>query len=195
MHQISISVKRGGTMKVFVVSFGLVVGLVLLISVMPLAAATASESEKPLKIGYVDLQKALNDSQAGQKAKKTLTELIAAKQKSVDEKGTELEKLRAELDKQATVLSPDAKKQKEEKLERDIRDYQRMVRDTQEELQKKESELTSSIIKDLREIIKNVGEEEGYTVILEQAEGVILYSSPTYDLTEKVIKRYDQQKK
>lgn len=182
-------------MKSFFAGFGMIVGLVFFISVMPFIENTASGAENPVKIGYVDLQKALNDSQSGQKAKKAMTELITSKQKSVDEKAMEIERLRTELDKQATVLSPDAKKQKEEKLERDLRDYQRMVKDTQEELQKREMELTTSIIRDLREIIKKLGEEEGYTIILEYAEGFILFSSPNYDLTEKVIKRYDQIQK
>lgn len=148
-----------------------------------------------IKIGYVDLQKALNDSQVGQKAKKIMTDLITAKQKSVDEKGAEIEKLRAEIEGQATVLSPEVKKQKEEKLERDIRDYQRMVRDTQEELQKKEMGLTNTIIKELREIVNKIGKEEGYTIILEQAEDIILYATAEHDLTEKIIKIYDEAQK
>lgn len=179
-------------MKNYVTIFRLLIWFFLFILVMPLSVYSA---EIPLKIGYVDLQKTLNDSQAGQKAKKAMTELISAKQKNADEKTKEIEKLKAEIDKQATVLSPETKKQKEEKLEREIRDYQRMVRDTQEELQKKEIELTSTIIKDLRDIVKKIGEEEGYTIILEHAEGGILYSSPAYDLTEKVMKRYDQIQK
>jgi len=181
-------------MKVF--NSILIAGLVLLILPLSFGIAFGSEaSPVTVKIGYVDLQKALNDSYAGQRAKKTMTDLITAKQKSVDDKASEIERLRSEIDKQATVLSPEVKKQKEERLEREIRDYQRMVRDTQEELQKKEADLTNSIIKDLRDIVKKIGEEEGYTIILEQAEGIILYSSPDYDLTEKVIKRYDQIQK
>lgn len=183
-------------MKVF--SSTLILGIGFLILLLPYEIAFGANPESssvPVKIGYVDLQKALNDSQAGQKAKKVLTDLVAAKQKSVDDKASEIEKLKTELDRQATVLSPEAKKQKEERLERDLRDYQRMIRDTQEELQKKEADLTNSIIRDLREIVRKIGEEEGYTLILEQVEGIILYSSPSYDLTEKVLKRYDQTQK
>lgn len=173
----------------------LVSWLILIIPVLFLNVGMASAAEKPVKIGVVDLQKSLNDSQAGQKAKKSLTELITAKQKSVDGKASEIEKLRMELDKQSTVLSPEAKKQKEEKLERDMRDYQRMVKDTQEELQKKESELTTSIIKELRQIVKKIGDDEGYTIIFEQVEGIILYASSEYDLTERVIKTFDNAQK
>ncbi|MEK6693068.1 MAG: OmpH family outer membrane protein [Nitrospirota bacterium] len=160
-----------------------------------LTLGIAYGAENPLKIGYVDLQKGLNDSQSGQKAKKTITGLVSSKQKIIEEKRAEIEKLRAEIEKQSTVLSPEAKKQKEEKLERDQRDLQRIARDAQEELQKKELELTNSIIKEMREIVKKIAEEEGYTFVLLHDENIILYSTPAHDLTEKVIKRYDQAQK
>lgn len=188
VYHISFNLKKEKGMKVFLKS-GVIFGIILF------AFGIASGAEPPLKIGYIDLQKALNDSQAGQKAKKTITDFISAKQKVFDEKRAEIEKLRVELEKQSAVLSPEAKKQKEEKLERDQRDFQRMVRDAQEEVHKKEVELTSTIIKELREIVKKIGEEEKYTLILLLEENIILYSIPAYDLTEKVIKIYDQQKK
>lgn len=177
-------------MKVFFTGSVVVVSFVISI----LLISSAYGAEKTLKIGYVDIQKAVNESQTGQMAIKTMTDIMMAKQKSVEDKGKEIEKLKAEVEKQAAVLSPEAKKQKEEKLEKDWRDYQRMVRDSQEEVQKKEIELINPIIKGLRGIIKQIGEEEGYTIILQKAD-LILYSSPAYDLTEKVIKRYDQPQK
>ncbi len=177
-------------MKVFFRVSVVVISLVLSIFLI----SSAYGAEKTLKIGYVDIQKAVNESQAGQKAKKAMEDLMMAKEKSVEDKAKEIEKLKAEIEKQATVLSPEAKKQKEEKLEKDWRDYQRMIRESQEEIQKKEIELVNPIIKGLRETIKQIGEGEGYTIILQKAD-LILYSSPVYDLTEKVIKRYDQPQK
>ncbi len=147
-----------------------------------------------VKIGYVDLLKALNESESGKKAKTDLEFMIKTKQSTIDEKGKAIEKAKAELEKQSSVLSPDARKTKEEEMERMLRDYQRLVADSQNEVKKKEGELTSDILKELRAIVQKIGEEEGYTLILESAEGQILYAKKEADLTEVVIKKFNESR-
>lgn len=147
-----------------------------------------------IKIGSVDLIKALNESDAGKKAKTDLEFMIKSKQTSLDEKGKNIEKLKNEIDKQSSVLSADARKSKEDELEKMIRDYQRMVSDSQNEVKKKEGELTGDIIKELREIIEKIGSEEGYTVILEGSEGQILFAKKDIDLTDVVLKKHNELK-
>jgi len=50
-----------------------------------------------VKIGYVDLRVALNESEAGKKAKIELESLIKTKQSSIEEKGKSIEKLKGDL--------------------------------------------------------------------------------------------------
>jgi len=75
-----------------------------------------------------------------------------------------------------------------------LRDYQRLVADSQKEVKKKEGELTGDIIKELRGIVQKIGQEEGYTLILESAEGQILYAAKEIDLTETVIKKFNESR-
>ena len=157
------------------------------------SAGIASAAEVA-KVGYVDLRVALNDSDAGKKAKTELESLIKTKQGAIDERGKSIEKLKADLEKQASVLSAEAKKTKEDEIERLLRDYQRLVQDSQNEVKKKEGELTGSIIKDLRDVVEKIGQDEGYSLILENVEGIILYSRKDLDITDKVVKIYNEQK-
>ncbi len=157
-------------------------------------AGTVFAAEATAKIGYVDLRVALNDSDAGKKAKIELESLIKTKQTAIDEKGKGIEKLKADLEKQASVLSADAKKSKEDEIERLMRDYQRLVQDSQNDVKKKEGELTGSIIKDLRDVVEKIGHDEGYALILENVEGIILYSRKDLDITDKVVKIYNEKK-
>ena len=147
-----------------------------------------------IKIGSVNLVKALNESDAGKKAKTDLEFMIKSKQSSLDEKGKNIEKTKNEIDKQSSVLSADARKSKEEELEKMIRDYQRLVSDSQNEIKKKESDLTGEIIKELRGIIEKIGSDEGYTLILEGGEGQILFAKKEIDITEKVLKKHNELK-
>ena len=167
----------------------LVVVLLLLTGTSALAAELITA-----KIGYVDLVKALNESESGKKAKADLEFLIKTKQTTIDEKGKAIEKAKADLEKQSSVLSPDARKAKEEEMERLLRDYQRLVADSQSEVKKKEGELTNDILKDLRAIVQKIGEDEGYTLILESAEGQILYAKKEADLTETAMKKFNESR-
>jgi outer membrane protein len=157
-------------------------------------ALSAAHAADGLKIGLVDLFKALNESDSGKRAKTDLESVIKSKQAAIDEKGKAIEKAKSEIEKQAAILSAEAKKGKEEEIERMIRDYQRVVSDSQGEVKKKEGELTGSIIKELRELIGRIAQEESYTLVVENAEGLILYFDKTIDFTDKVIKRYNEQK-
>ena len=92
------------------------------------------------------------------------------------------------------MLSADARKSKEEELEKMIRDYQRQVSDSQNEVKKKEGELTGDILKELRGIIEKIGSDEGYTLILEGGEGQILFAKKEIDITDNVIKKHNEIK-
>jgi outer membrane protein len=157
-------------------------------------AQKAFAAEQVLKVGVVDLIKALNESDSGKKAKADLEILIKTKQTAIDEKGKEIEKLKNELEKQSSVLSAEARKSKEDDLEKNIREYQRVVTDSQNDVKKKEGEFTGEILKDLRAIIAKIGQDGNYTMIIENAEGIILYSKPEQNLTEQVIKKYNESK-
>ncbi len=165
----------------------------LTVVLLLLAGASVFAAETP-KIGFVDLVRALNESDSGQKAKADLEFLIKSKQITIDEKGKAIEKGKSDLEKQASVLSSEARRTKEEELERLIREYQRLVSDSQADVKKKEGELTGDILKDIRAIIQKIGQDEGYTIILENAEGLILFSKKEIDLTDIVIKKHNESK-
>lgn len=145
------------------------------------------------KFGSIDVQKVLNESETGKKAKSDLESLIKAKQSTIDEKGKAIEKMKADLEKQASVLSPEARKTKEDELERLLREYQRIVQDSQAEIKKKEGEFTDTILKEIRDLIEKTGEEQGYTLLVEK--GMVLYSNKGIDITDVVLKSYDALKK
>lgn len=145
-----------------------------------------------LKIGYVDLNKALNESESGKKAKKILEDMINSKQSVIAKKEDEIKTLKEEFDKQSSVLTPEAVKEKQEQLNKLMREGQRMVNDFQEEIKKKETELTQEIQKDLIDLVNKLGKDEGYTFIFEKGTSGMIYSQKELDITDKVIKKYNE---
>jgi len=145
-----------------------------------------------LKIGYIDLQRIVYESDAGKKAKSELDALIKSKQVVVDEKRQTLEKLKSDLEKQASALSPGARKGKQDDYEKIEREYLRLAQDAEAELRKKDSELKEIILKDVFELMNKIGKEEGYALILDK--GIAVYLDKSLDITDSVIKKYNELK-
>jgi outer membrane protein len=163
--------------------------LFVVLIMMPVSLLAADT----IKFGAIDIQKVLNESEAGKKAKSDLESLIKTKQSAIDEKGKAIEKLKGDIEKQASVLSAEARKSREDELEKSLREYQRIVQDSQAEIKKKEGEFTDTILKEIRDLIEKIGEDEGYTLIIER--GMVLYSNKGIDITDNVLKKYDALKK
>lgn len=164
---------------------------VLLTLLLFAAPALAADT----KIGYVDLQKALNTSEAGKSAKDKISKKVKEYEGTIDTRQKEIKKLKEELEKQAMLLSEDARGAKERDYQQKVKEFQRFTKDVQEELQQKDNEFTKQILEELFKVIKEVGEKEGYTMILEQSESSILYADEKVNLTDKVIKAFDAKKK
>jgi Skp family chaperone for outer membrane proteins len=47
----------------------------------------------------------------------------------------------------------------------------------------------------LGKVIEKIGSEEGFILIMEKRAGGVLYRAESLDITEKVIRAYDQVKK
>ncbi len=165
--------------------------IVLAIAIVVGIVALAGAAE--LKIAYVDLQRALNDCQAGKDAKEQLKKTFEGKNKDIQQKERAIKALQDEIKAKQTVLSEEALQKKQDELDRLMRDYKRAVQDLKEDLAKKEAQYRDQILKDLLGIVNRLGKEKGYTIIFERVPGVLLYIDDRYDITDEVIKIYDQQ--
>jgi len=159
---------------------------------VPVAARAEVSAKHPknLKIGVVDLQKALNTSAKGKKAKEELKAEFKKKSKEIEAKKAKVEALRKELQKKASLMSPKAQKAKEEEYRSKLRELKHAIDDAKAELATKENELSSQILKELVKLVRAKGKKEGFSLILE-ANGGVIYSDGALDLTNSVIKEYD----
>ena len=170
------------------------IGLVFLVSLILCITGYASGADTKRMV-FVDLQKALNLSDAGKKAREAFSHKIEEAQKLLQTKQKELEKLKNSIEAKSLLLNEEARKKKEKEYQRELRDYQRFIRDSQEELKREEAEMSKGIIMELRKVVEMVGKKGNYTFIFEKTTSGVLYASDSVDLTEEVIKAYNEQGK
>jgi len=148
-----------------------------------------------LKIAYVDIQKAVNESNLGKEAKKTIVKEAEKLHRQLTDKQKELQTMKESYDKQALMLTPDARATKEKEIQNKFREFQRWQEDAQNELNQKRTDAERSLYVGLQKVIQKLGADEGYTFILERNENIVLYASKAIDITDRVIKIFDAQKK
>lgn len=147
-----------------------------------------------IKIGWVDMRKAAEESNAGKEAKKMLTEQAEKLQRLANEKGKELQDMKESLDKQGLMLDPGVRAAREKYLQTKLRDYQRWSEDVQKDLDQKRIQMETNVSSGLLKVVQEIGAKEGYTIILNN-QSIVLFGSKFTDLTDLVIKAYDMKKK
>lgn len=156
-------------------------------------SAAGAQAAAPSRVAFVDIQRVLARSAAGVTAREQLEREKAAMQKQVDGQRVDMEKLRDELEKKGQLLSADARREKQETLERKVRDVRRLVDDLQKELQKKEQELLAKVLNDVSNVVQKIGKEKGYTLVVEKRGAGVVYGAPEADLTDEVVRAFDDE--
>jgi outer membrane protein len=162
---------------------------IILAVVAAVLLATAAYAQQ--KLGYVDLQRALNESEAGKKAKEEFKVQVDRAQNQLKKQKDEIDSLKEQLEKKGLVMKESERGGLEEDYRKKLRDFERNYKDSQADLQRKDNELTGGIIKDLQEIIRDYGEREGYTMILEATSSAVLYGAKSADLTAAIMEQYN----
>ncbi len=162
----------------------------ILVAVFGLGQALAAEN---LKIGMVNFQQALNDVEQGKRAKAALKSEFDAKQKKLNLQQEELKQMQADLEKQKTVLSQEAMASKAKTFNDKFMELQKSMASYRDELMVKESKMTGQILKNLKSIIADIGQKEGFTLIVETSQDAVLYANATTDLTGRVVTMYNQK--
>ena len=166
----------------------------ILAGIVAACIVSTSVCAADLKLGYIDMQRALTGSEAGKEAKEQLSAKVKKYQDEINVKQEDLKKLKEELEKQGILLSESARATKEKDYQNKLKDFQRFTKDAQDELQGRDEEMTRKILEGMEKVIKEYGIQKGYTFIFVKNESM-LFADGKADLTEEVLKLYNSSRK
>lgn len=152
-----------------------------------------SYAQSTAKIGYIDLQRVILESKAGKTAKSAFEREFNQKAALIEQKKTALDQEKESFLKQSAVMDEEARLRKADELQRKEKDLNRTRDDYRDELQRRDLDLSKQILSQVVEIINNIGQSEGYEIIVEKSEGGILCCKSA-DITDRVIKAFDAKK-
>ena len=164
----------------------------LVVATLALSVSFASAQER-MKIGYIDVQRVIAESQSGKRAKERFQVQVKKAEADVQKERQDLERLKSDLDKKGPLLKEEERRSMEGDLQKRSVILQRTMNDYQQDLRQKESEIMSEILKEVEQIVNEVGKAEKFTLIFERSQ--IIYSDQGIDITSKVIETYNSRVK
>jgi len=162
---------------------------VLSFSVMPTTFIPVAMAET--KIATVDFQKAINEVAEGKAAKTRLEAMYGEKKDALERMQAALVQKQQDYQKQQVVLSETARKAKEEEINNDAMALQTAYQRYEGEFQQAYMGAMDTLLQRMRGIAEQIGQERGYTLVIEMTEGGIVYANASIDITEELIKRYN----
>ena len=144
------------------------------------------------KIGFVNIKKVLFESERGKIAAQELKQYVDKKKAQIQSKEAELKKLKEGFEKQRSILTDSAYREKELNYQKKFRDYKRFIEDSNEEMKLKDREVTQKLIPEIQKVVNAIGEKEGYTAIFDIGTSGLFYASKESDITDLMIKQFNK---
>jgi len=166
---------------------------IVLLALGALLAWGTAASDEPIKIGIVDIEQAISSTDEGKAAR----EEFARKQREATEQMQPLldryKGVEDELKAKKFVLSEEALFQKQLDLAEMRNLIQNKGKELEGQLQLDQKRLEGPLTQKLVEIIADVGKTQGFTLILRRGTPGVLYTREALDVTDLIIKRYNQK--
>ncbi len=163
-------------------------GVLVVLGVLMLTTVSAVAAD--VKVGFVDIQKAIIETKEFKKSQIKFRMEIKKEKGIIDARKKRVEDMLKELNKQSFVLNPELKKKKEESFLREKKEFERYVQDRDEEFNRKEKIALDKISKKMLEVLKQLGKQKKLTMVSEKK--AVFYSDSALDLTSLATKTYDR---
>jgi len=167
--------------------------LLVILGCVVLALVWCTASFAADKVGYINLQRLVNESKMGKDAKADILKMRKTKQAVLDKKLSDINRLRDFINKKGDKLPASQRRDKVELLQKMYKEYQRLVADAKEDITREDRQLVAIILEKANDILKKVAKKKRYGIILKDPNAVG-YLDPDVDITDLVLKELNKKK-
>lgn len=165
--------------------------LVLIALLGLLITPAVASAQSAVKIGVVDMARVINETTEGKAAKSRLEREMTRRQNELDRKQREFETFAADLESSFEMLTDDAKQQRAMEYQAKATELQQLYGSHQQELAQAEASATQRIVERVIAVVRDIASRGSYTLVLDNA--AIVYAGSGTDLTDQVIRAYDEK--
>ena len=146
------------------------------------------------KIGVVDAARVLSETNVGKKAKDSLNVFSKNRQALIEMDEKELRRMEEDFGRQASILSPTAKREREEQFRRRVTEYQQKANEMNREVQEKQKDVLEGFREKVGLMVGKVSKRLGLQVVIDKGKGgPTLYSDEGLDITGQIIDEFNRE--
>ena len=146
---------------------------------------TLSAQAVEIKVGYVQVDKILQDAPQTAESGKKLEREFSPRSQELDRMSKQIKDSEASLDKEGLTISESDRRNKERDVQNLKIEFQRKQRELREDINLRKNEELSSLQDRINKAVQSVAETEGYDLVVYSG---VAYASKKIDVTDKVLK-------
>jgi outer membrane protein len=150
--------------------------------------------DEPIKVGIVDLSQAINATDEGKAAREELSRKQRDAQQQVQPLVDQHKALEEEIKGKRYVLSDEALFAKQADLLELRNKIESKLKELEGQLKIDQGRLEAPLVAKLREIVQEIGKEQGFTMIMDRSTPGLVYSREALDITDEVTARFNKKK-
>lgn len=151
------------------------------------AAQDVAAQASGTKIAYIHSARLFQEAPGATDVRNTLEKEMAKYRADLELLEDSIKNMVTDYQQKQVMLSPDAKKKQEEAIQAKDQALQLRQAQYQQTMQRRQEELVKPIMDKINTILEETRKEGGYAFILDAAQGMIVASDSSLDLTEKVL--------
>ena len=163
----------------------------LIAAILASVVATPLAAQSPIKVAVIDVNRIMTDSQRGKAVIETIDKLQAERAAQLKTLNDELVEMQKRFQEGRLSLAEDKLVQLQAQIEDRTRAFQRAREDAERDVQKRRNDEIDKVEAAVFPIINTIGEEGGYTLILNKFQSGLVYADEQIDITDQVIQRLD----
>lgn len=158
------------------------------------ANPTPAQTTPPTKVGIINIQAAIAQSNEGQEAAKTLRDKFAPKRAELEKQQKDISDLQQQLRTQEKTLSDEARTKLLRTLDDKTRAFNRTNEDATSEFQQAEQDAINEIGRKMLGVISEYAEKNKYSLVLDVSspQTPVLYAEAVLDITQEIINLHNQ---
>ena len=148
-----------------------------------------STAAQGTKVGVIDLQGAILQTEDGMSASATMKNYMTKRQADLDRRQKNLQDEQNDLQKQSRVLSRRAIQRRTDHWQRRLVAVQTKFIEYNKQLQKKQTEFMAPMMQKMMQVIRLEASKRGFDVVVDRT--VAHYARSDLDITQAVVNRYN----
>jgi outer membrane protein len=154
------------------------------------AVVWPAPAKADLKIGFIDSDRIFQNYSKTREAQESFNREVQEISKQSRDMKAEIDSLQRKLDQQSPMLSEAKRDEQNQLIQKKIGDYESFVQQNwgpSGRISKLNEEFLKPIVDRVHKIVSDIGTQEGYSLILDAADGNVIFGDQTLDLTDRVL--------